>query len=173
MIRFAALSQLSSLLPLAAIYSVQEKPPAKTMDLDGLIQITDPAKCDFGAQFNDIGDRLFVYDAATKKINPGILAVPDEYNEMFGRPEFQEQDDGTMVLTLPVTGRFKGLQMVAIVTSANAAGKPGKTMFVIKTDYDTAYKRISADIALDEKSAFSVNRIAEVTDHITMNCEQK
>lgn len=153
-------------------------PPVKApMDLDPLIQITDPSKCDFGEQFNQIGERLFIIDAATKKIKPGVLAFPDTYFDAFGKPEFQDQEDGTLVLTMPMAGTLQGFPLVAIVTSANAAGKPAKTMptktmFVLKTDYAAAQKRMGGFV-LAPKSVFSIERIADVADYITLNCEAK
>jgi hypothetical protein len=148
-------------------------PPVKTpMDLDPLIQITDPSKCDFGEQFNQIGERLFIIDTTTKKIKPGVLAFPENYSDAFGKPEFQDQEDGTLVLTMPMAGTLKGFPLVAVVTSANAAGKPAKTMFVLKTDYAAAQKRL-AEIVPNENSVFSIERIADVTDYITLNCEAK
>jgi hypothetical protein len=164
-----------------ALYAVQETPSLSApeavaplpMDLDGLIQITDSSKCDFGEEFNQIGERLFVIDPAAKKIKPGIIAFPEKYSAAFGKPEFQDQEDGTLVLTMPMVGNLRGFPLVAIVTSANASGKPAKTMFVLKTDYATAEKRLTSDLGLDIKSAFSLGRIPDVTDYITLNCEKK
>ncbi len=164
----------------AVLFAVQnsqaatsELPAPLPMDLDGLIQITDPSKCDFGEEFNQIGERLFVIDPGTKKIRPGIIAFPEKYSAAFGKPEFQDQEDGTLVLTMPIVGQLRGFPLVAIVTSANGAGKPAKTMFVLKTDYASAEKRFTADLGLDKKSAFSLSRIPDVTDYVTLNCEKK
>ena len=171
---------LFGLIVPAVLYAVQNSPPPTleapaplTMDLDGLIQMRDPGKCDFGEEFNQIGERLFVIDPGTKKIRPGIVAFPEKYSAAFGKPEFQDQEDGILVLTMPMVGRLKGFPLVAIVTSANASGKPAKTMFVLKTDFASAEKRLTADFGLDEKSAFSIGRIPDVTDYITLNCEKK
>ncbi len=150
-------------------------PAAKVapMNLDALIQTKDPARCDFGAEFNAVGERLFVIDPVTKKIIPGMLAFPEKYAGAFGKPEYQAQADGTLVLTMPMVGIWKGFPLVAIVTSANALGKPAKTMFVLKTDYATAEKRFAGDFGTNRKSAYSVSRIPDVTGHALLNCEQK
>ncbi len=153
----------------AAPSSAQTEP----MNLDSLIQIQDPAKCDFGPEFNEVGERLFVIDPSTKKIKPGIVAFPEKYSAAFGKPEFQDQEDGSLVLTLPMIGNWKGFPLVAIVASAKADSQPGKTMFVLKTDYDTAVKRLAVFLGLDQPSVFSIERIADVADYIILNCEKK
>lgn len=169
---------LWALLPPAALYAAQPKqPPVPAdlvpMDLDELIQITDPTKCDFGDAFNQMGERLFIVDPATKKIKPGVIAFPQKYASAFGNPEFQDQEDGTLVLAIPTTGRLKGFPLVAIVTYANPNGKAAKTMFVLKTDYQTVLKAFDLPLVAGEKSVFSVNRIAATTDHVTLDCQNK
>ncbi len=94
-----------ALLPASSIAQEQR------FDLDDLIVIAAPESCSFNAGFEAVLAGL----NASKKSKPMPLAkVPPEYAGRFGQPELALFDSGGGWITVPMTGKWKGMSISEI-----------------------------------------------------------
>jgi hypothetical protein len=80
-------------------------------DLDDFIILADPESCSFNPEFEAVLDGLH----ANKKLKPmPRAAVPPEYADRFGQPELTLFDSGGGWITVPMTGKWKGMSVSEI-----------------------------------------------------------
>jgi hypothetical protein len=110
-LKLFGMSAVCMLLSTNPMFSEVAIAQAPRFDLDELIILADPESCSFNPVFETMLDGL---NASKKKKPMPPVQVPPEYADRFGVPELSLFDGGGGWITVPMTGKWRGMSISEI-----------------------------------------------------------
>jgi hypothetical protein len=162
--------------------AAEAAPVVQPISLDAFLELKNPNLCLFGDEFQTFRNGIFKRKPGSEAPLPGIIQIPENIDAAFAGPEYQEQEDRSLVFVIPVAATWGNLPVRAFVANAPATGKIPKFFFIIGASYAAAKNMLAGKgMILNEAGelttagevysvAIMLKPVPEIDDHMILEC---